>query len=51
MFRQVDEEAVARAVELALAGLSYQRAAAVEGVNYHTVRYRVLRSGVERAPR
>jgi IS30 family transposase len=46
----VDEEAVARAVELALNGLSYERAAAAEGVNYHTVRYRVIQAGVARVP-
>lgn len=50
MSRRVDEEAVARAVELALSGLSYVRAAEATGVNYHAVRQRVLRSGVERAP-
>ena len=50
MGRRVDEEAVARAVELALNGLSYERAAAVEGVNYHTVRDRVIRAGIVRAP-
>jgi len=48
--RRVDEEAVARAVELAMDGLSYQRAAAAEGVNYHTVRYRVIQAGMARAP-
>jgi IS30 family transposase len=47
--RRVDEEAVAQAVKLAMDGLSYQRAAAVTGVNYHTVRYRVIQAGMERA--
>lgn len=50
MFRRVDEEAVARAVELAVSGLSYHEAAAATGTNYHTVRRRVIRSGVERVP-
>lgn len=45
----MDEEAVARAVELAMSGMSYQRAAAATGVNHHTVRYRVNRSGLARA--
>jgi transposase, IS30 family len=51
LYRRVDEEAVDRAVELAVNGLSYQEAAAATGTNHHTVRYRVIRSGVARAPK
>jgi len=46
----VDEEAVARAVERAMNGMSYQRAAAAEGVHCDAVRDRVIRAGMARVP-
>ena len=50
MPRRVDEEAVARAVERAMNGMSYQRAAAAEGVHCDAVRDRVIRAGMARVP-
>lgn len=46
----MDEEAVARAVERAMNGMSYQRAAAAEGVHCDAVRDRVIRAGMARVP-
>jgi transposase, IS30 family len=49
LYRRVDEEAVARAVVLAMDGWTYQRAAEAEGVKRDTVRKRLILAGLTRA--